>query len=338
MSADKKPPDPFVLTKSAEAGQRVAPPAPMVLDPATANIVPAVEEAAAPAVGPARRRSWAGSLILAGVVTLVGLGAGIEGQELVTSLAERDPVMGFLGAAGIGAVCVGLLWLGLSELAGFWRQRRLGDVRAAAEAALRHASQTEAEKVVTRLEGLYRGRQDLAWARDRHRELAGQMVDARDKLALYEQQVIRPIDEAAVRVIAETARTTALATAISPYATLDGLIVAWRTLAMIRRIAELYGGRAGSSATLALLRRSLAHIVLAGGVEAGDGLINELVGGGITGAVSARLSQGLVNGLLAARLGIAAIELMRPVPYIALEKPRARAIAGSMIADLRRLF
>jgi putative membrane protein len=60
--------------------------------------------------------------------------------------------------------------------------------------------------------------------------------------------------------------------------------------------------------------------------------LQQIVGHGIAAKLSARLGEGVVNGLLTARIGIAAIEVCRPLPFIAGRPPRI----GDVLAELTR--
>jgi putative membrane protein len=64
----------------------------------------------------------------------------------------------------------------------------------------------------------------------------------------------------------------------------------------------------------------------------GDTLVQQLVGQGLAARLSARLGEGVVNGLLTARLGLAALEVVRPMPWIALTRPSL----GDMMGELTR--
>jgi putative membrane protein len=46
-----------------------------------------------------------------------------------------------------------------------------------------------------------------------------------------------------------------------------------------------------------------------------------MLGHGIAAKLSARLGEGVLNGLLTARFGLAAVDLIRPVPFAALPRP-----------------
>jgi putative membrane protein len=91
---------------------------------------------------------------------------------------------------------------------------------------------------------------------------------------------------------------------------------------MIRQLARLYGGRPGALGMISLLRHVIAHLAITGGMAAGDSLVQQVLGHGIAAKLSQRLGEGVLNGLLTARLGLAAIDVTRPCP-----SPRCRARA-----------
>jgi len=56
-----------------------------------------------------------------------------------------------------------------------------------------------------------------------------------------------------------------------------------------------------------------------------------MLGHGLAAKVSARLGEGVLNGLLTARLGLAAIEVTRPLPFAALPPPTLTDVAGNLL-------
>jgi putative membrane protein len=66
-------------------------------------------------------------------------------------------------------------------------------------------------------------------------------------------------------------------------------------------------------------------------MAAGDSLVQQVVGHGIVARLSARLGEGVLNGLLTARLGLAAIEVTRPLPFAALAPPTLADVAGNLL-------
>jgi putative membrane protein len=63
------------------------------------------------------------------------------------------------------------------------------------------------------------------------------------------------------------------------------------------------------------------HIAVTGGLALSDGLISQLIGHGLVGRLSARFGEGTVNGILTARIGLAAMDLCRPLPFLTQSRP-----------------
>jgi putative membrane protein len=120
-------------------------------------------------------------------------------------------------------------------------------------------------------------------------------------------------------------------TAISPRALVDMLFVLVNAILLVRRLADLYGGRPGLLGLIRLFRHVVAHLALTGGMAASDSLIQQVLGHGIAAKLSARLGEGVLNGLLTARLGLAAIEVARPLPFAALPRPLLGDLAPELI-------
>ncbi len=80
-----------------------------------------------------------------------------------------------------------------------------------------------------------------------------------------------------------------------------------------------------------LARQAIAHLAITGGLAASDSLVQQMLGHGIAAKLSARLGEGLLNGLLTARLGRATIDVTRPLPFAALPRPALADLAGDLV-------
>ena len=280
---------------------------------------------------PSRLARWFWSLLL----LLLGFVASLAFWDFVTALLARNP---WLGGAAVGlAGLLGLVALAmiLREWAALARLRRLDGIHKDAAAALVSGDLGAARKVTTRLQSLYRGRDDLAWGNSRFEERAGEQFDADALLGLAEDELIAPIDSAAEKEIEAAARQVATVTAIVPLALADVVAALTVNLRMIRRIAELYGGRAGTFGSWRLTRTVLTHLVATGAVAVGDDLIGSLAGGGLLSKVSRRFGEGIINGALTARVGVAAMEVCRPLPF---HKGKPPSVTGLIKRALTGLF
>ena len=82
------------------------------------------------------------------------------------------------------------------------------------------------------------------------------------------------------------------------------------------------------------LRRVVAALLGAGAIALADDLIGSVTSGGILSKLSRRFGEGVVNGALTARVGLAAMELSRPLPFHALPKPGTSATTTRALAGL----
>ena len=155
-------------------------------------------------------------------------------------------------------------------------------------------------------------------------------MDESDRLRLVERYLVAPRDEDAHRIIARAARRVTLITTVTPVAALDIAFVAVQNLRMVRELASLYGGRPSTLATLRLMRMVMSHLAVTGGLALSDSLLQHVVGKGLIGRLSSRFGEGAVNGILTARIGLAARDVCRPIPQDA----GAKETLGSLLREL----
>jgi putative membrane protein len=282
--------------------------------------------------GRARLSLWArlGLSALAGFITLA---ASVAAWDFVTSLVVRNTVLGYLALALLVVISGAALVLAWREWAGFRRLRQIDALRRLAAAARDQPSRAGAQGVMLSLSGFYSTRTDMAWARARLTEMAPDQLDPDGLLALTETTLLAALDARARHEVEGAARQVALLTALIPLALIDVLAALVTNLRMIRRIAEIYGGRAGTLGSLRLLRGVIAHLLATGAVAIGEDMIGSVASGSVLSKFSRRFGEGVVNGALTARLGIAAMEICRPLPFQALPRPRtshimSRALSG----------
>ena len=149
-------------------------------------------------------------------------------------------------------------------------------------------------------------------------------------MKLAERHLVSWRDGEAHRIIAHAARRITLLTTVAPTPALDILFVAAQNLRMIRELATLYGGRPSTLSTIRLARMVVSHLALTGGIALSDNLIQHVVGKGLLGRLSARFGEGTVNGILTARVGLAARDVCRPIP----QEASAKDTLGSLLKEL----
>lgn len=263
---------------------------------------------------------------------LVALALGLSAVGLIEDLFARAAWLGWLGS---GLAALALLALGgiiVRETVGFARLRTVEHLQSAAAAAIEADDRPAAETVVRSLLALVAGEPRLAHSRAVLRSHLDEIIDGADLLRLAERELMAPLDEEARRSVAAAAKRVSVVTAVSPRAAVDMIFVFLTALALVRRLADLYGGRPGTLGLIRLVRHVIAHLAVTGGVAASDSLIQQILGHGVAAKLSARLGEGVLNGLLTARLGLAAIEVARPLPFVALPPP----VLGDLVTDLMK--
>jgi putative membrane protein len=300
--------------------------------PDTAPALPAGQAMQAAAQLAARKPSrllrWLFGLGTALLSALISIAA----WDFLTGLVQRNPLLGW-GLTGLFAAFVGvLLLILLREFAALGRLSRVDGMRRAADTALAENDLAKAREVSNRLVSLYKSRDETCWGRDRLAELQGDQLDANGLLAVTEAELLQPLDILASREVEAAARHVAAVTALVPLALADVLAALTANIRMIRRIAEIYGGRAGTLGSWRLARGVLSHMVATGAVAVGDDLLEPVLGGSILGKLSRRFGEGLVNGALTARVGVAAMEVCRPLPFSKDKRPRARDLVRRALA------
>ncbi|WP_017346215.1 YcjF family protein [Pantoea sp. A4] len=156
-----------------------------------------------------------------------------------------------------------------------------------------------------------------------------------EEVRLYAQIVQPVLDRQARREISRHAAESALMIAVSPLALVDMAFIAWRNIRLVNRIAALYGIELGYFSRIRLFRLVLLNIAFAGASELVREVGMDWMSQDLAARLSARAAQGIGAGLLTARLGVKAMELCRPLPWLENDKPRLGDFRRELVTQLR---
>ncbi|WP_293573323.1 YcjF family protein [Phaeobacter sp.] len=314
-----------------------APPVPDPVGATADGMMPAtsmVQAAEFAARRPSRLLRW----FLASLGALITAMVSIAAWDFVTGLLTRFPLLGLAVTAGFAVATILALALCLRELAAVARLRRVDSLQKAqpkiADIDDPGDALVAAQAYLADLERFYRGRKDVAWGLSRLAERKAEVLDADALLQLAEAELLAPLDARALSVVETGARQVATVTALVPLALADVVAALVTSVRMIRQIAEIYGGRSGALSSWRLTRAVLSHLVATGAVAVGDDLLEPVLGGSVLSKISRRFGEGLVNGALSARVGIAAMEVCRPMAFGSKRKPSTRGVIQRALTGL----
>ncbi len=319
--------DPAKQADGAEPPPRVAENVRLVEEPF--EIIEAADGAAVP-VAPKRRAPWV-AILFSALGGLVSIAVGLSIERLVADLFATAPWLGWVALGLLVLAMIALLAIVVREFAGIWRERQIEALRAKAIEALATRDHTAAQAVVRDLSALYADRAALAAGRQRLESLGDAILDVDDRIGIAERELLAPLDTRATNAIAQAAKQVSAVTALSPRAIVDVAFVVYSAVRLLRRIAAIYGGRPGLLGFLRLARAAFAHLTVTGGMAVGEGMIQQMLGLGIAARVSAKLGEGVLNGMMTARFGLAALAVCRPLPFTREVPPTVNDVAGELL-------
>jgi putative membrane protein len=330
MSANPRKPFAIRLEPEQE-GQPARRAVSITLEP-DAFAVPVTVESA-PVVTAARGFSVWTKMLFSAVTGLIGLAISVAIWRLIDDLFAAHAWLGWAGVVFAAMFAFAVTVLVGRELRAIFRLRAADTLRADALAAFEADDGARAKIVVARLMSMQTSDATTAAARASMSEPMEAIIDGRGLLTLADRRLLEPRDELAKAAIASAAKRVSMVTAISPRALVDVLFVGAQSVMLMRRIADIYGARPGALGFWRLGRRILAHLAITGGVAMTDSVLSQLVGHGVAAKLSAKMGEGVLNGLLTARVGLAVITVCRPLPFLAGSEPRLQDVAGEIISN-----
>lgn len=268
---------------------------------------------------------WGGLLV--GTLTgLVLMAAGLWFTRFVSVAVAREDWVGWLAAALLALAILSGVVLLARELLGIVRLARISRVRRDAEAALQSKDRRSEEETVARLKALLSAERAVRWDLERFREEERHMRRPGELIGLADRVLLAAPDREARRLIFLSARRVAVVTAVVPVTFIVVFFVLLENVRMVRRIAGAYGGRPGFIGAMRLAWRIIVHMAATGMIAVTDDLVGQFVGQDLLRRLSRKAGEGAFNGAMTARLGVAAVDACRPLPFVSAAPLRARDI------------
>lgn len=258
--------------------------------------------------------SWS-SLFWSAAVLLTGAYVADGVYAFYLSMEKTSPWVGQLVLALIGIVGIGIFAFLLREVFAIFRMRKVGKLRARALDLIALPDKEGVRRLVRDLAAFYAGDPGAAAGRAEIARVLEEIHDPASMIGIAERALLSSKDDLARAAIAAAAQRVSVVTALSPRAIIDVGFVLVQSFGLIRRLSAIYGGRASGLGLLRLAGRVLSHLTVTGGMAVADSFVSQVLGAGIAARLSAKLGEGVLNGILTARVGIAAADVCRPLPF-----------------------
>lgn len=331
-----EPPRPRVILTEAldEADERPATAsAPRVIATAeTGRIVAAAPRAPQLAVpAPRKRRSRAMKLGMLGLTTAFVGWLGIDAWLWIAAAFERSAALGWAATAAVAAGVGGAGLVIARELRAFLALEAVEATQRRLAAPAEIIPPSEMQDAVRRvLAVLPKDRESEAAIEAFQRQVQRHHSPAQ-QLELLSQTVMATFDRRAEAIVRRAGARAFAITAMSPTALTDALFFIACSVRMVRDIAACYGHRPTASATIHLLRRLAVEAGKLGAIDLATATFTQHIAGAVAERVAASAAESMYAAQRMARLGLATMELCRPVPFRSHEVP---GIMSSLVGNL----
>ncbi|GHG64144.1 hypothetical protein GCM10010919_10500 [Alishewanella longhuensis] len=276
------------------------------------------------------KRSWIGFLMTLALLLLVLMGVWQWGQWLQQSWQQS--ILSALLPSLLSVVLLSLLVIVSWREWRLWRRLKLNQQWQ--QQAARIAQSVQFGEARGLCEGILQvmPENNVVDVAAQWRQAVTPEHSDQEQLQLFDRLVLSTVDKKAQQLIWRASTDSSLAVAISPFALADMVLVIWRSSRMLRELAELYGAPVGQLRSLAMLKRALAALLWAGGSELALDMAGDLLSSELTARLSARAGQGIIAGLLVARLGYLAQQQLRPLPLNAAQKLNFSDLSKALVS------
>ena len=314
-----------------EAARSGRPPAKIEVVESQDAFAPQESLAEQQALKPSRMSGW-WKLFWSSLLGFITLAITVAAYDFVAGLIVKWPVVGYVAMALAIVAALALIVVVSRELVALWRLGSAEKMRKAADAAFVAVDAAPAKTFVRDIVAFYAADPSTARGRLALEGHASEIIDPPQLVLLAERELLKDKDDRARAAIAAAASKVAMVTTISPRAWVDIGFVLAQAFMLISRIATIYSGRPGGLAIWRLSARVATHLAVTGGIAVAHDAIGQVLGAGLMARLSSKLGEGMLNGVLTARVGLSAIAVCRPMVFRAFEPPGIADVAGSLMS------
>lgn len=276
-------------------------------------------------------RFTSGKIFVFSLLLLLVLSLSLWVDGLIRSLFSHYKILGIIALVITIVGIVALFLFVLGEIRALMRLASVDKIRQNAEKATQNDDINFARQSVEELIRYTAHSPYVAKGRNTMKTHRQDIIDGKALIHLAEYEILRPLDTEARKMILNSAKRVSVVTAVSPRAIIDLGYVLYEVVGLIRRLATLYGARPERFGLISLVKRVISHLAVTGTLAIGDGLVEQFIGQGLATRLSARLGEGVVNGLMTTRIGIATMDALRPFPFDGEKRPGISDFTGDLI-------
>lgn len=233
---------------------------------------------------------------------------------------------------GLGARLV-LRYLNNYENAGV-----LNDIRKQSARLLEGHDHGNAKRLITTLGDFYANKPQQIFLQACMDQLPD-YSDDREAIEHIDRMFLRPLDKEVLRRISKFSSQTGLSVAASPWVSLDMALGLWRSMKMIDEIAQVYGLRPSLSNRFKLIKSVINQLAFIGVSELMlDQLTEDFGISTLSGMASVRIGQGVGAGVYSAKIGLAAMNVTRPIEFSDQEQPKLKSLVAPIVLSIRDMI
>ncbi|MCE0492453.1 YcjF family protein [Vibrio salinus] len=281
-----------------------------------------------------KKQKWIGVTLVTGFMGLIGWQAI---DTLYGAYLSQDWLT--LGWSGFVGCLAGLGGFKLArELFVLRRLKKHFSTQVMAETILKEDGIGKAESFCRSLNINSNDNEELNLAVESWNSKLDPVYNDKEVFELYDSIVIRKQDQQAINIISKYSAHSAVMVALSPLAIADMFLVAWRSLKMLEELANTYQIELGYWSRLRLLKLVLVNMAFAGATELVIDTGMDILTTNLLQKLSARAGQGVGIGFMTARLGIQAMKLMRPLPWLTDQKTSLSSVRKNIVNNVFKVM
>lgn len=249
-----------------------------------------------------------------GLVSLIGFFVFEAYTTLAANASEHPIGTGVLGVLLVGFVsCFSFLsfkeWRGYKQV-----NTAMEDASVIRDLLANKGSETSPQQIdrVLNQHGKRFSRSSYAaHCFDRYKQQLQDDMTGPERLGLYEDTVLKPVQEKAHKVLNKESVTAGSLAFISPNNLIQTFAVVWISFRTIRRMARVYGLRPSTAGNWKLLKVLAQNIAAQGVFDLATDEVANQIGGSLSAKFMENSAEAIAAGALNARLGRALIKLLK---------------------------